>query len=46
VRVVGGPSLWQDNGFKCLKANLVSGRVKPIGNWLCRVVEATTSANI
>jgi len=24
----------------------VSGRVKPIGNWLCRVVEATASASI
>jgi len=46
VRVVGGPSLWQDNGLRCLKANLVSGREKLIGNWLCRVVEATTSASI
>ena len=46
VRVVGGPSFWQDNGLRCLKANLVSGKVKPIGNWLCRAVEATTSANI
>ncbi|QCD99517.1 hypothetical protein DEO72_LG7g799 [Vigna unguiculata] len=32
VRVVGGPSVWQDNGLRCLKANLVRGRVKPIGN--------------
>jgi len=46
VRVVGGLSLWQDNGLRCLKANLVSGRVKPIGNWLCRAIEATTSASI
>ena len=46
VRVAGGPSLWQDNGLRCLKANLVSGRVKPVGNWLCRVVEATISGNI
>jgi len=29
VRVAGDPSLWQDNG---LKANLLDGRVKPIGN--------------
>jgi len=46
VRVVGGPSLWQDNGLRCLKVNLMSGRVKPIGNWLCRAVEATKSASI
>jgi len=32
VRVAEGPSLWQDNGLRCLKANLVLGRVKPIGN--------------
>ena len=32
VRVVGGPSLWQDNDLRCLKANLVCGWVKPIGN--------------
>jgi len=32
VRVAGGPSLWQDNGLRRLKANLVRGRVKPIGN--------------
>jgi len=32
VRVAGGPSLWQDNDLKRLKANLVCGRVKPIGN--------------
>ena len=32
VRVVGGPCLWQDNGLRCLKAILVRGRVKPIGN--------------
>jgi len=32
VRVVGYPSLWQDNGLKCLKSNLVRGRVKPIDN--------------
>jgi len=32
VRVAGGPSLWQDNGLRRVKANLVSGRVKPIGN--------------
>jgi len=32
VRVVGGLSLWQDNGLRCLKANIVRGRVKPIGN--------------
>jgi len=32
VRVAGGPSLWQDNGFRRLKANLVCGRVKRIGN--------------
>ena len=38
VRVVGG--------LRSLKANLVSGRVKPIGNWLYRAVEATTSASI
>jgi len=46
VWVAGGLSLWQDNGLRCLKANLVSGRVKPIGNWLCRSVEATTSSSI
>jgi len=33
-------------GLRYLKANLVSGRVKLIGNWLCRAVEATTSASI
>jgi len=38
VRVAGG--------LKSLKANLVSGRVKPISNWLCRAVEANTSASI
>jgi len=32
VRVAGGSSLWQDNGLRRLKANLVRGRVKPIGN--------------
>jgi len=32
VRVAGDPSLWQDNGLRRLKANLVCGRVKPIGN--------------
>jgi len=32
VRVAGDPSLWQDNGLRRLKANLVHGRVKPIGN--------------
>ena len=32
VRVAGDPSLWQDNGLRWLKANLVCGRVKPIGN--------------
>jgi len=32
VRVAGDPSLWQDNVLRCLKANLVRGRVKPIGN--------------
>jgi len=32
VRVARGPSLWQDNGLRRLKANLVHGRVKPIGN--------------
>jgi len=32
VRVAGDPSLWQDNGLRCFKANLVGGRVKPIGN--------------
>jgi len=46
VRVARGPSLWQDNGLRCLKANLVSGSVKPIGTWLCRAVDATTSASI
>ena len=30
VRVAGDPSLWQDNGLRCLKANLVCGRVKPV----------------
>jgi len=46
VRVARGHSLWQDNDLRCLKANLVSDRVKPIGNWLCIVVEATISASI
>ena len=46
VRVAEGPVLWQDNGLRCLKTNLVSGRVKPISNWLCNAVEATTSASI
>jgi len=46
VKVAKGPSLWQDNDLRCLKTNLVSGSVKPIGNWLCRAVEATTSASI
>jgi len=32
VRVARGPSLWQDNDLRCLKANLVHGRVKAIGN--------------
>jgi len=32
VRVAGGPSLWQDNGHRRLKVNLVCGKVKPIGN--------------
>jgi len=32
VRVAGGASLWHENGLRCLKANLVRGRVKPIGN--------------
>jgi len=32
VRVARGPSLLQDNGLRSLKANLVRGRVKPIGN--------------
>jgi len=32
VRVVGDPNFWQDNGLKCLKANIVRGRVKLIGN--------------
>jgi len=32
VRVAGGPSLWQDNGLRYLKANLVRGMVKLIGN--------------
>jgi len=32
VRIAGGPSLWQDNDLRCLRANLVRGRVKPIGN--------------
>jgi len=32
VRVAGGPSLWRDNDLRCLKANLVRGRVKLIGN--------------
>jgi len=32
VRVAEGPSLRQDNGLRRLKANLVCGRVKPIGN--------------
>jgi len=32
VRVAGDPSLWQDNGLRCLKANLVHGMVKLIGN--------------
>jgi len=32
VRVAVGPSLWQDNGPRHLKANRVRGRVKPIGN--------------
>jgi len=41
VRIAGDPSLWQDNGLRCLKANLMSGRVKPIDNWLYRAVEAT-----
>jgi len=31
VRVAGGPSLWQDNGLRCLKANLMRGWVKLIG---------------
>jgi len=30
--VAGDLSLWQDNGLRCLKVNLVRGRVKPIGN--------------
>jgi len=32
VKVIGGSSLWQDNGLRCFKANLVRGKVKPIGN--------------
>ncbi|QCD82368.1 hypothetical protein DEO72_LG2g2704 [Vigna unguiculata] len=32
VRVAGGLSLWHDNGLRCLKVNLVCGRVKPIDN--------------
>jgi len=32
MRVVGGPSLWQDNGLRWSWTNLVCGRVKPIGN--------------
>ena len=32
VRVAGGSSLWHDNDLRCLKANLMRGRVKPIGN--------------
>jgi len=32
VRVAGCPSLWQDNGLRCLKANLVRGKVKPTSN--------------
>jgi len=32
VKGVGSPSLWQDNDLRCLKVNLVRGRVKPIGN--------------
>jgi len=46
MRVARGPSLWQDNGLRYLKANLVRGRVKPIGNWLYRAVETITSASI
>jgi len=30
VKVAEGPSLWQDNDLRCFKANLVSGRVKPV----------------
>ena len=33
-------------GLRYLKANLVSGRVKPIGNWFYRAVDSTTSASI
>jgi len=32
VRVARDLSLWKDNGLRRLKANLVCGRVKPIGN--------------
>jgi len=32
VRVVGDPSLWQDNGLIWSWTNLVCGRVKHIGN--------------
>jgi len=32
VRVAGDPSLWQDNSLKWSWANLVRGKVKPIGN--------------
>jgi len=32
VRVAGDLSLWQDNGLRCLKANLMRGRVKRIDN--------------
>jgi len=46
VKVAGDPSLWQHNGLRCLKANHVIGRVKPISNWLCRAVEVTTSVSI
>jgi len=45
VRVAEGLSLWQDNGLRCLKTNLVRGRVKPIGNGFT-TVEAITSASI
>jgi len=32
VRVIGGPSLWQDNDPKWWWINLVCGKVKPIDN--------------
>jgi len=48
VRMAGALSLWEDNGLRCLKVNLMRGRVKPIGNGsaVCRVVEATTNASV